>query len=89
MFTFKILKSKDATEEAYQSALQCARDSVESVLNNKDLLIKAFGTTITISHFEPTQSIDMADQTCKERIKGCFCDADGKLYAEFSRIIQQ
>jgi len=87
MFTFKILKSNDTTEEKYQSALHCARVSVESVLSNEELIIKVFEDTITIAHVNPELSISMTALTCKEQIKGCFCDRSGKLFPEFMKIV--
>lgn len=86
MFTFKILKSIGTTEEKYQSALQCARVSVDSVLDNEELTVYVSENTITIAHINPNQSIDMTPSICKEKIKGCFCVSSNKLYPEFMKI---
>ncbi|MDY0388477.1 MAG: hypothetical protein RBT65_15410 [Methanolobus sp.] len=89
MYVFKLNKSPDSSIEEFESALHCARESVESVLDNDILNIKVVENTIVIDLTHQQQSIDMTISECKEKIKGCFCDASGKLYQEFTQIVVQ
>ncbi len=87
MYVFELIKSPDSSVEKFESAIYCARDSVESVLDSDALNIKVVEGTIVIHLIDQQQPIDMTFSECKEKIKGCFCDASGKLYPEFARIV--
>jgi len=86
MYTFKINKSPESSNEEFESAVHCARGCVESVLDNEFLSVKVVEDTIVIHTIDQEQLIDMALSECKEKIKGCFCDTSDKLYPEFTQI---
>lgn len=89
MFILKVQKSNGTSEESYQSALECARVSIESVLDNEELIVSISNEAITIDHVIPGQPINMLPSTCKEIIKGCFCDSSGTPYPEFIEVVLQ
>ena len=87
MYTFKINKSPESTREEFESAVNCARDCIESVLDNEFLSIIVAEDTILINLTDKIQSIDMTLSECKEKVKGCFMDSSGNTYPEFRNII--
>ena len=87
MFTFDLKKSSDSSDDQFLSALSCARDSIESVLDNDALSITVEGHTVVIQSQDPEQPIGMTLANCRDKIKGCFCDSSGNLYPEFTKVV--
>jgi len=88
-YILKVNKSPDSSPEEFKSALYCAKNSVESVLDSDFLNIEVVRESIVIHPVDKEQPMDMTLSECKEKIKGCFCDASGKLYPEFTQIVPQ
>ena len=70
MYSFKVIKSSSATEEEFQTAINCAVSCIESVLDNGAIKVAASGNTISISTFDPDQHIEITGTECKDKIKG-------------------
>lgn len=80
MFTLRIRPSSEFTNEEFLNAVDCARICIESVLydfgstvatENDRILIKANGIT---------------KDEIMQKIKGCFCNNIGIIYAEFLHV---
>jgi hypothetical protein len=83
---FFVHKSNSSSPDEYLNALACARDSVESVLDDGGLHIELRDNSIVINAQEDGRSHRLEKHQLKSRIKGCFCDRTGVLYPEFSKI---
>jgi hypothetical protein len=89
MFIFTVAKSMDSSGEEFESAMNCTKDCVVSVLDDESLIVDVDENNIIInsSHLEQKNNVTLAE--CKEKIKGCFCDAAGTLYPEFTGVEPQ
>lgn len=87
MHKIKVLKPDEISEEEFESALNCARTCIESVLENGFLIVEATDDSITIESNDENGLMNMSLSEIKEKIKGCFCNADGLVYPEFGKII--
>lgn len=86
MYKFTAIKSEQSTDEAFESALNCAITCIESVLDKKAIKVVASGNIISIFSIDPDQLTEITATECKEKIKRCFCNDSGQLYSEFSKI---
>lgn len=80
MFTYKIHKNDEISAEDFESAIYCAKDSMESVLYDFGAVIAIDGDSIKIT------ADNITEKECKEKINGCFCDSTGSVYPEFLRF---
>tara|TARA_R110000868_G_scaffold411591_1_gene705725 strand:+ start:473 stop:742 length:270 start_codon:yes stop_codon:yes gene_type:complete len=87
MYEFKINKSPDSTMEEFESAMFCAKNCIDSILQDKDLSAKVSDQKIIVQATDQEQAIDITATELQEKIKGCFCDSSGKLYPEFTKIV--
>jgi len=86
MYKFSIKKSPESTNEEFDSAMNCTRTCIESILDNNQIQITISDNIITIHSIDPECEIELSANECKEKIKGCFCDSSSKLYPEFEKI---
>ena len=89
MFIFVVAKSMDSSDEEFESAMNCTKDCVVSVLDDESLIIDVDENSIIINGTHSDQKNDMTLTDCKEKIKGCFCDATGNLYPVFIGVEPQ
>lgn len=87
MCEFKINKSLDSTDEEFESAIFCAKNCIDSILQDESLSAKIAGHNIVIQATNQEQLTDITITELQEKIKGCFCDSSGKLYPEFTKIV--
>jgi DNA-binding LytR/AlgR family response regulator len=87
MYKIKILKPCEISAEEFESALNCARTCIESVLENELLFVEVTDDSITIQSDDEKGLMNMNLSEIKMKIKGCFCDAGGLVYPEFGKII--
>ena len=80
MYTYKVHKNNEVSIEDFTSAVNCAKECIESVLYDFGAVITVTGDTIIIA------IDDVTEMECKEKIKGCFCDSAGNVYPEFLRV---
>ena len=80
MLVITIHKSDEGTNEEFSSAINCAKESIESVLWELDPTVTVNDRTISIVVSGITAN------ECKEKIDGCFRDSAKDLYPEFLRI---
>jgi len=85
-FIFNVLKSCDSSDDEFESAINCAKDCIESVLDDDSLSVTVIDKRIVIESIDHDREINFTLAECKENVKGCFCDASGKLYPEFMKI---
>jgi hypothetical protein len=86
MYQFRVIKSPESSNEKFESAIQCVKDCVASVLDCEPLNVKTLGDTIVIQPFSQKLSMNMTLAECKKKIKGCFLDVSGNMYPEFKKI---
>ena len=86
MYIFKINKSLDSSNEEFENTVNCARDCVESVLDNESLLVIVVEDTIRIDAIDKNNPIVMTLSECKKKIKGCFMGSSKNTYPEFKSI---
>ena len=86
MFIFTVVKSLGSSDDEFESAMHCSKDCVISVLDDDALIVDVDENNIIIntSHLDQKKNMTLAE--CKEKIKGCFCDASGNLYSEFTGV---
>jgi hypothetical protein len=80
MFTFRVHKAFETTQEDFASALSCARVSVASVLYDHGAIVTEADDLIKIS----VEGLTAED--CTVKIRGCFRDSTGSMYPEFQLI---
>ncbi len=88
MFIFKVYKSNDVNYDDFQSAVNCTKSCIESVLYDYSISVAISGDVIKICPVN-VDILNLTFSECKEKIKGCFCDSHGIIYPEFSRIEPQ
>lgn len=86
MYIFQIEKSKDSTNEEFESAIKCAKNCIVSTLDNEDLKITIVDSNILIESHNQKKPIEMPLSECRAKIKNCFGDSNGTVYDEFSKI---
>lgn len=86
MFVFTVAKSQGSSDDDFESAMHCAKDCVVSVLDDESLIVDVDENNIIIKSSHLNQKNNMTLAECKEKIKGCFCDAVGNLYPEFTGV---
>ncbi len=80
MYIYKVLKNNDVSIDDFTSAINCARECIESVLYDFDAVVTVTDDLLTITTDE------ISEKECKEKIQGCFCDSAGNVYPEFLRV---
>jgi hypothetical protein len=89
MYKFRVVKSQGVSTEQFESAINCARVSVESVLDDETLYVKVNGDLIVVCSSVGDMTIPMTLVELQNRIKGCFCDAAGLIYPEFECVMPE
>lgn len=89
MYTFRVVKPQSVSTEQFESAINCARVSVESVLDDETLYVKVDGDLIIVCSSAGDMSIPMTLVELQNKIKGCFCDATGSIYPEFEFVMPE
>lgn len=80
MYTYRIHKNHRVSSEKFSSAVNSAKNCVESVLYD-------FGAEVLVSGDLMRIKVDsITEKECRESIRGCFCDGSGNLYPEFLRV---
>lgn len=87
MYTFRVVKPQSVSTEQFENAINCARVSVESVLDDETLYVKVDGDLIIVCSSAGDMSTPMTFVELQNKIKGCFCDATGSIYPEFECVI--
>ena len=72
MYTFRVVKPQSVSTEQFESAINCARVSVESVLDDETLYVKVDGDLIIVCSSAGDMSIPMTLVEIQNKIKGCF-----------------
>jgi hypothetical protein len=86
MYRVTPVKSEQAEDVEFGMAVDCARDSIESVLHEEGMTAQVIGgKTVLITPIDQT-SAGIGYQECKDKVAGCFCDDSGRLYPEFSNL---
>ena len=80
MFIFKVYRADGIDSETFRSAVSCAKECIESVLDGLDPSVSVTGDVIHVT------AAGLTAAECKKKISGCFCDADGHVYHEFLRV---
>ncbi|TMP86885.1 hypothetical protein CWC05_10430 [Pseudoalteromonas ruthenica] len=75
----------DTVEEKFESAVSCAKTSIESILLDYPVLVGQDSSTITIIPLDGT-SMPFTLPECAQLIKGAFLDANGHIYPEFTLV---
>ena len=89
-YEFKIEKNEifdigifDTKEEAFESAVNCAASSVESILLDYDVTITCTPPFITISS---ENKMPFTLNECSKKIRGSFLSENSELYPEFAKV---
>jgi len=80
MHIYKVHKDDEVSIEDFTSAVNCAKECIESVLYDLGAVVTVSDDLITIT------TDDITEKECKEKIQGCFCDSAGNVYPEFIRV---
>jgi hypothetical protein len=73
-----------STDEAFESAVYCSADAISSIIDDKNLTIKCNPPKITIC--SNSGLLPFTLEECKNKVKSAFCDENGKLYPEYSKV---
>lgn len=87
MYKITVSKPHNISDENFNSAIDCLRTSIESVLDNEMLCIIVNDNVIIIDSDNKQVISNLKLPELKKRIKGCFSNADGLMYPEFGEII--
>jgi hypothetical protein len=88
MYVFEVQKADGVSDEEFQSALYCARDSLESMIDILSIIAKISGNQIqvNISADSDLLGIPIPFKDLCKMAKGAFIDKNNELYPEFKRI---
>ncbi len=77
---FKFHKSPEATDDAFESAISCAKTCIESTLHENNPV------SITCSNIISLDVQNITMQQCKDMVRGCFCNSSNQTYPEFELV---
>lgn len=88
MFRFIVTKSPDVSNETFESALNCAKTSIESVIDNEKLIVRVIDNSIIVSKKNALDASSW-DIEYKSLLKASFCDSYGNIYPEFISVLPE
>lgn len=83
--------AQGVSQDRFQNALDCAAQSIKSLLYDYDVLVTVVGPCICVSSSsaEVGRGLPRLVSECVELTKYPFMDADGMLYPEFASLMKE
>lgn len=72
MYVFKVIKSPDSLDDEFESAVNCAKGCVVSVLDDESLSVEVDENSIIVKKINNDVKITITFAECKEKNKGMF-----------------
>lgn len=84
-YCFEIMRPKDIENEEFEMAINCAAESIGSILAEYDVTVVVSLHRLYISSSNGS-SLGITLRQCATLVRGAFVDAGNRQYPEFGRI---